>query len=404
VVDGIVGQRGVGNTVGSTEKHLEGNVGDQLAHLAKTVPGILVEKAHGDIKGGATPALQTVQVGKSMASLFGNVEKIHGSDTSGKERLVGVTPSSVHEQASLVLADCLGKSLGALLQEDVSPALLGRLGDINLLTTGADNLGYDDVGLEFGLADLALDAATVDGYITKVGKQFLSTVLAANQIEELRSIINKGCPAVSVNEGRVSEEGGKERNVGLETADTELDQGTENLATSDLVCGAMAGTLDQHGVVVRGDDGSSETVATVKADTVSTSGAVHLNLASVGSELFGRILSCDSALNSKATSRDAVLGQAKLCQCCTGSDLDLSRNDIDTSDFFGDGVLDLDTGVDLNEVVAVLLVDEELGGTGVAVVDGLGELDSIGQDGISGLGREILSRSNLDNLLVSALN
>ena len=48
-----------------------------------------------------------------------------------------------------------------------------------------------------------------------------------------------------------------------------------------------------------------------------------------------------------------VLGQTKLLKRCTSGDLDLSCNDIDTRDFLGDGVLDLDTRVDLNEVVAV---------------------------------------------------
>jgi hypothetical protein len=41
-----------------------------------------------------------------------------------------------------------------------------------------------------------------------------------------------------------------------------------------------------------------------------------------------------------------VLGQTKLLKRCTSGDLDLSCNDIDTCDFLGDGVLDLDTGVD----------------------------------------------------------
>lgn len=37
VLNGVVGQGRVGHTVGSTKKHLEGDVGDQLSHLAQTV-------------------------------------------------------------------------------------------------------------------------------------------------------------------------------------------------------------------------------------------------------------------------------------------------------------------------------------------------------------------------------
>jgi hypothetical protein len=82
-----------------------------------------------------------------------------------------------------------------------------------------------------------------------------------------------------------------------------------------------------------------------------------------------------------------------LLEGSTSGDLNLSSDNVDTSDLLSDGVLDLDTRVDpayflaefdksryehsLNEVVSVLLVDQELGSTGVAVLDGLGEPDRI---------------------------
>jgi hypothetical protein len=45
-------------------------------------------------------------------------------------------------------------------------------------------------------------------------------------------------------------------------------------------------------------------------------------------------------------------------------------------------VLDLNTRVDLDEVVAVLLVDQELGGTSIAVVGSLGEFDGVVENGV----------------------
>lgn len=47
------------------------------------------------------------------------------------------------------------------------------------------------------------------------------------------------------------------------------------------------------------------------------------------------------------------MGQTELLKRCTSGDLDLSSNDIDTRDFLGDGVLDLDTGVDLDEIIPI---------------------------------------------------
>jgi hypothetical protein len=64
-------------------------------------------------------------------------------------------------------------------------------------------------------------------------------------------------------------------------------------------------------------------------------------------------------------------------------------------------VLNLDTRVDLDKVVAVLLVDEELGGTGVAVLDSVGELEGVGEDGLTDRLVEVRSGGDLDDLNVS---
>jgi hypothetical protein len=67
-------------------------------------------------------------------------------------------------------------------------------------------------------------------------------------------------------------------------------------------------------------------------------------------------------------------------------------------------VFDLDTGVDLDEVVPALLINQEFRSTSVSVVDRFGELDGIVQDGLSNLFREVGSRSNFNDLLVSSLD
>jgi hypothetical protein len=81
---------------------------------------------------------------------------------------MSITPGGVHEQAALVLADGFGKGFGALLQDDLAPALSGGLGHVDLLPRLIEELGDDDLALELGLADLALYAAAVDGDIAQV--------------------------------------------------------------------------------------------------------------------------------------------------------------------------------------------------------------------------------------------
>ena len=317
---------------------------------------------------------------------------------------MGVTPSGVHEKTSLVGADSLGKGLGALLEENVSPTGLARRGDVNLGTVLVGNIGDDDVALELGLANLALDGRTVDSDITKVSQQLLSTVLAAHEVKQLRSVINKSGPASAFNKGRVSEKAGQEGNVGLDATNAELDKSTEDLSAGNFIGGTVACALDQHGVVERSNDSTSKTVATIQTDTVATSRTVDFNLTGVGLEGLGGVFGSDTALDSETAGRDAVLGQAKLSQRSASGNLNLSGNNINAGNLLGDGVLDLDSGVDLDKVVAVLLVDKELSGTGIAVVDRLGQLDGIVKDGITSLNRQVLCGGNFDNLLMTALD
>lgn len=69
-----------------------------------------------------------------------------------------------------------------------------------------------------------------------------------------------------------------------------------------------------------------------------------------------------------------------------------------------DGVFDLNTRVDLDKVVPALLINQELGRTGVSVVDGFRKLDGIAQDGLSDVLRQVRCWSDLDDLLVSSLD
>lgn len=162
--------------------------------------------------------------------------------------------------------------------------------------------------------------------------------------------------------------------------------------------------LCEHGIVVGSDDSASETVSTIQTDTVATSTAVDLNAAGVRLEALGRVLGGDTALDGEPPGGDAVLGEAELGEGGAGGDLDLGGDDVDARDLLGDGVLDLDAGVDLDEVVPVLLVDEELRGAGVAVADRLCEADGVVEHGVADLGGKVLGRGDLDDLLVPPLD
>lgn len=111
----------------------------------------------------------------------------------------------------------------------------------------------------------------------------------------------------------------------------------------------------------------------------------------------------DTALNRVASLGDGLLSEAKLWKGSARGDLNLCSHDIDACDLLGDGVLDLDTRVDFDEVVSVLLVDEELCGTGVPVLDRFGDLLCVLEDLESDLIIEH-GRGLFDDLLVSSLD
>ena len=72
--------------------------------------------------------------------------------------------------------------------------------------------------------------------------------------------------------------------------------------------------------------------ASVKTHTVATRTAVDLDLSSVRLEALGCILGRNTTLNSESTLRNRFLSEAKLRQSRTRSNLDLSRDNVDTSD------------------------------------------------------------------------
>ncbi len=60
------------------------------------------------------------------------------------------------------------------------------------------------------------------------------------------------------------------------------------------------------------NDCAGESVTTIEADSVTTSGPIYFNLSSIWLESFGRVFCSDATLNSKTSGGDAILGQPEL--------------------------------------------------------------------------------------------
>ncbi len=113
-----------------------------------------------------------------------------------------------------------------------------------------------------------------------------------------------------------------------------------------------------------------------------------------------RVLRVDPALEGVAAGDDLVLRHR---QRLARGDPDLLLHQVDAGRHLGDGVLDLDPGIHLDEVEAIVGVDQELARARVRVADGLGQPDG----GLAQLLADLHGQGRrgrfLDELLVPAL-
>ena len=82
-----------------------------------------------------------------------------------------------------------------------------------------------------------------------------------------------------------------------------------------------------------------------------------------------------------------AMGKPKLFEDSTGSNLDLRLDHVNACDLLRDSVLDLNSGVDLNEVVLALLVDKEFISPRILVLGCGKEANGIREQSEAGLRR-----------------
>ncbi len=134
---------------------------------------------------------------------------------------------------------------------------------------------------------------------------------------------------------------------------------------------AVDDELGDHGVVVRRDAVAGDDVG-IDADAGAAGDFEAFDLSRARHESSAPVLGVDPAFDGVAVDFDIALPEGQFFAAC---DAEAGGDDIDAGDHLGDGVLDLDAGVDLEEVEVLLLVHEEFDGGGAGV---LGVLDEPG--------------------------
>jgi hypothetical protein len=89
----------------------------------QTLPWILIQEPHSYIKRRTAPAFKRVRIRECPTRLLGDIGYINRAQTGCEQRLVRVTPCSVHNECAGVLAYGLGESFWSFLDDNVPPTI-----------------------------------------------------------------------------------------------------------------------------------------------------------------------------------------------------------------------------------------------------------------------------------------
>ena len=391
--------RKIADGVGCAQQHLEADVGDGFAQVAQAREGIFVQKAHGDVEGGAAPHLQAVEIVQFVRDEVGDAQHVVGAHAGGQQGLVSVAEGGVGEQEFLLPGGPGGEAFGAQVAEQLAGAVRSLGGVVRRQGPGASASGG---GLTGHLR------IAVDDDVGEVAQQFGGAVLARREFEQRGGFLEPSGAHVASLEIGVVDDVFEERDVGLDTAHAELAEAAVHALAGVRELASPGGGLDQQGIVERRDDGAGVGGAAVQADAESGGGAVGVDLAVVGDEAVGGVLGGDAALQGVAIERHAVLRRQVHFGAVQGEplgDLNLAAHQVDAGDHLGHRVLHLYARVDFDEVpLAGIGVHKELHRAGIGVAGGAGQSDGgIGQLGAD-LGRQRHGGRHLDHLLMAPLH
>jgi hypothetical protein len=212
-----------------------------------------------------------------------------------------------------------------------------------------------------------------------VGEDLGRPVAALLEAVELGRVVDELGGVAEVEELRVLQQVLDEGDVGRDAADAELAQRPVDAGDRHLGRRRPGGDLFEQAVVVAGDHRAGIGGAAVEPDAEAGGAAIGGDAAVVGDEVVLGILGGDAALDGVAVQHDVGLpGHAGgLGDGRALGDQDLGAHDVDAGDLLGHGVLDLDAGIDLDEVEgAGVAVHQELDGAGAFVVGVAGDLQA----------------------------
>ena len=389
--------RRVSHRVAPAQQHLDRDVRQGFPKAVQPLPRVFTEEAQRHVVGGPAPRLDREQLGRKPSDVGRYSDQILRAHARGKQRLVRIAEGRLGDGERSLFAQRAGESFRAKLEQTLARArgrLLGQIGG-GKLESGGDRQRVVAVG-------------AVDGDVDQPVQHLRAAVLGLPPAQQLGPLVDERRRQVADEESRVFEHSLQEWDVGRDPADAELGKRTPGPQHGGAEVAPAAGEFCEHRVEVRADLGSCRGRAPIEPDAGTARRPVGRDLAGVGTEPLSGIFGRDAALQCGTSKSDVLLLKSQLLEARTRGDQHLRLDEVDIRDLFGDGVLDLDAGVHLDEHdlagAGARGFEEEFDGARVLVADRLGKCHGVAVQVIANRRVEVRRRRDLDHLLVATLH
>mmetsp|Transcript_13723 Transcript_13723/g.24109 ORF Transcript_13723/g.24109 Transcript_13723/m.24109 type:complete len:299 (-) Transcript_13723:118-1014(-) len=195
----------------------------------------------------------------------------------------------------------------------------------------------------------------------------------------------------------------QEWNIGLDTTDATFDQNTFHPRYRFGKGRSTRGILDNHRIEV-GSNRQPRVTNAVHTNPRTGGMSIEGDDPGVGREVPFGIFRGDATLDGDATGFDVLLFQTNFFEGGTTSDADLGLYDVDSRDFFGDGVFDLNPRIDLNKIRLIILIEQKLHSPRILILHLARQVYRILVQLLPQLHRQTPRRRHFNHLLMPSLN
>src|SRR6266849_6067136 len=312
---------------------------------------------------------------------------------------MSVTERRVGDQQAFFFARPGGEFFGSELLQKLASAGK-RLASGRLRNHRCFDFFWELLPFYFGIA--------VQDDVAKIREQLGGAVATARETEQFgRLVEERGRDFAGAKLGMVHDIF-DERDIRLHAANAEFAKGAIHALAGFGKIRAPGGDFDKQRIVVGSEHRPGIGSTAIETNSESRGGTVRGNFPVVGGKVVLGVLSRHAALEGSAIEWNIFLlrqGNRRFVQLVALRDKNLRTHQVDAGDHFGDGVLDLNAGIDLDEIPSPRInAVEKFYGSRVAIVGLARELHRRTAEFPADTRGEIGGGSDFNDFLVAALD